>query len=96
MTGGFYLNDTTMNEEISIETLSPKYGDTKVTIKRLREYDGRWFPAANSVMYFRGKPPKDKMIDAICRKYSKDKFLAIDADIDISDVTIHDYFKHNT
>lgn len=68
----------------------PSFKDTKVVLKRVKEYSGRWIDACDTI-FFNGKPPRDKIVDAICNMCSKGGNVIIDADIEIGEVTLDDY-----
>lgn len=69
--------------------------DTKVKLRRLKEYDGRWLDT-DETLFIKGKPTKDKITDIICGMTSHSGLVIIDAEFDVSEVTLADYAKQFT
>ena len=68
----------------------PNFRDTKVILRRIKEYSGRWINM-NTTLFFQGKPRKDKITDEICNMCSKAGDVIIDADFQVCQVTLDDY-----
>lgn len=71
----------------------PSSRDTKVVLRRIREYSGKWTDV-DETMFFRGKPSRDVITDDICRMFSKGGEVIINADFDVCEVTLQDFANH--
>lgn len=69
--------------------------DTKVIIRKIREYDGRWLDVDGETFFLPGKPDKEKIVDAICRLCSQDGRVIIDAKFEVGEVTLRDFMMSN-
>lgn len=69
----------------------PSFRDTKVVVKRLLEYSGRWLKSDNETLFFDGKPSKSHITDCICKMCSNGRNVIIDADFEVCEVGLSDY-----
>ena len=85
-----HFNDKPKTKYTMTTKSIPSFKDTKVVLKRIKEYSGRWLKATET-LFFDGKPSKDKITDTICNMCSKGGNVIIDADFEICEVTLNDY-----
>lgn len=55
-----------------------EYSETKIIVTQLREYNLSWIKK-DAVLFMKGNPSKTEIVDEICRTFSKDGEIYIDA-----------------
>ena len=70
----------------------PTFKDTKVILKRIKEYSGRWIDACETI-FLKGKLTNEQITDCICKMCSTSRNVIIDADFEVGEVTLDDYAK---